>query len=904
MPPRGTTDDEKPSPPRERAAGVREPHRRSDLGRGIFERAVLATCTPPVHNAEATDRNNGRGPHCIGRFPGRARTLRELRSGMCVPEGGGVAFSGDPARDAGYRQLGTRTHAVAFSPDGGQLASAGDDGAIRLWNVASSQLQAVVHGHAGAVRSLAFSRDGRMLASGGDDATVRVWDLSSYHPRTQNVLTGHRSGVRAVAFCADLPASPLASASADGEIRFWDPARGSLIVASRGQTDPDAPVALGPDGTLLSVTGDGLLLHGPPAQPGISLDDPRTDLRIPKLERRVGAVAFSPDGSLIASGGDDLDAVVRSAADGAVVARLANELDFGTVIAISPSNNLLASGSAHGGIFLWLIKRSSVLAAMPRAHTGRVNAVTFSPEDTLLASAGDDGIVRLWDTLAGRPRATLDWRPGATASDYHLLRPPATGTQDRAPLPTAQQPRYLDDDVQFTVYRPRVVRPLEWNRLLAFAHLAERRDDANPDAPDPLEEVQNRVHQALGPAASGYQRVVQDARQAVPREGELTFLPEIAGVEFYPPARSFLWLDAVHQEEFRFRADPGTDGRTLRGSMTVLLGTIILADLTLTIRVDSGHLAVSRQENQQVDRARPYRKIFASYSRQDLPIVEQIERYAPVIGDAYLRDLRYIRTGEPWSPRLREMIFEADVFQLFWSTNSMQSPNVRAEWEYALSLRRHHFIRPIYWEDPFPESRDRGLPPEALRSLHFHCIRHVLVPAADVPQAAPDYGEAPTLDPGVLDWVPADSGPAPMGRPPTPDSRREDRATANIRSELEYVLVLVALAEQLMASSEMGALREARHWLDVADYEALSAAIEADDHDLYGAGSGSQTHGTPLPHPDRRRRQSHRGPRTTRHPAHLRRCRPRRPSGPSVGRHAGSAPATRFVRSRVRCSAS
>ena len=74
---------------------------------------------------------------------------------------------------------------------------------------------------------------------------------------------------------------------------------------------------------------------------------------------------------------------------------------------------------------------------------------------------------------------------------------------------------------------------------------------------------------------------------------------------------------------------------------------------------------------------------------------------------------------------LLRLIDQADVFQLFWSSNSMGSPHVRREWEYALSLGRPALIRPTFWEDPFPESPANSLPPESLRRLHFHRLATV-----------------------------------------------------------------------------------------------------------------------------------------------------------------------------------
>jgi hypothetical protein len=70
-----------------------------------------------------------------------------------------------------------------------------------------------------------------------------------------------------------------------------------------------------------------------------------------------------------------------------------------------------------------------------------------------------------------------------------------------------------------------------------------------------------------------------------------------------------------------------------------------------------------------------------------------------------------LRAGERWQPRLLELIQEADVFQLFWSSNSMRSQYCQQEWEHALALRRPAFVRPLYWEDPLPEDMMLGLPP-------------------------------------------------------------------------------------------------------------------------------------------------------------------------------------------------
>ncbi|HEX3999005.1 MAG TPA: toll/interleukin-1 receptor domain-containing protein [Pirellulales bacterium] len=290
----------------------------------------------------------------------------------------------------------------------------------------------------------------------------------------------------------------------------------------------------------------------------------------------------------------------------------------------------------------------------------------------------------------------------------------------------------VDEQVQFTVYRPTAVAPNRWHTMLVFGHLSERRPD-EPGEPDPIEEMERQARASLGSEFGRYASRNQDSRSAVPRGGLVTFLPEIPGVEFNPPRYTFKWVEAVHREEFRFRAGTAALGTTLRGSVRIYLGALLLAEVNLAIAVEAD--AVTAQPTQP-HRAAAFRRVFASYSHKDLAIVEQYENYLALLGDEVLRDWKHLKPGEVWNDRLMELIRDADVFQLFWSKNSMQSEVVRREWEYAMSLNRDRFVCPTYWETPMPMAA--GLPPEQLKSLHFQKL---------------DFGRAGRRAPPRTKWI-------------------------------------------------------------------------------------------------------------------------------------------------------
>ena len=93
-------------------------------------------------------------------------------------------------------QHASKVKSVAFSPDGSRLAS-GSDKIVRIWNMATGELEDELEGHIYAVCSVAFSHNGHFIVSGSRDKTVWIWNTATCE--TRYMLTGHTSEVTSVA---------------------------------------------------------------------------------------------------------------------------------------------------------------------------------------------------------------------------------------------------------------------------------------------------------------------------------------------------------------------------------------------------------------------------------------------------------------------------------------------------------------------------------------------------------------------------------------------------------------------------------------------------------------------------------------------------------------------------------
>ncbi len=268
--------------------------------------------------------------------------------------------------------------AVAFSPDRRLLASASNDGTVRLWDVSSGLELRCLHGHTNQVKSVAFSPDGRRIASASEDGTLRLWDTASGGEIM--TLRRHLGQVYGVAFSPD--GRRIASASEDGSVRIWDSTRGDEILSMRGHSNE----------VNVREFRQGRSQHRD------ALGRVHSD--------RAGGVAFSPDGLRVAAAAWDGTIRFWDASSGREIRTLRGHTQEVSAVAFSPDGRQLASASRDGTVKLW-DNRTGQETVTLKGHSGAVWAATWSPDGRRIGSSSADRTVRLWDAATGQELLSL-----------------------------------------------------------------------------------------------------------------------------------------------------------------------------------------------------------------------------------------------------------------------------------------------------------------------------------------------------------------------------------------------------------------------------------------------------------------------------------------------------------------
>ncbi|MEO0768761.1 MAG: caspase family protein [Cyanobacteria bacterium J06649_4] len=339
--------------------------------------------------------------------------------------------------------------AVAFSPDGTTLATAGRDEVIKLWNVADGQLIQTLTGHTGWTNAVSWSPDGRQLASGGEDKKLKIWEVASgellwekteHRARVTSVdwsgtgewiavgegdrtvkmwrvqdraaltLGEHETGegdiivqVNSVRFSPD--SQQLLSTGDDGTLRIWRVEDGRQINILRGHQGVVWEADWHPDGDAIASAGSD---NGVRLWELAATREASKSTNIPSQNIDLYGAQFGSEGKRIAGINWDGSIELWAHENGVFGQKVRSlpEQEDAYVAQLDFIGDRLATANEDGIVRLWNVEQG-VLEKSFSGHDGRVTVVRFSHAQSLLLSGGEDGALRLWDPDNGN--AVRDW---------------------------------------------------------------------------------------------------------------------------------------------------------------------------------------------------------------------------------------------------------------------------------------------------------------------------------------------------------------------------------------------------------------------------------------------------------------------------------------------------------------
>ena len=323
--------------------------------------------------------------------------------------------------------------ALSFSPDGRYLVSASEDSTLKIWNPQTGSELRTLRGHTEIVTAMAISPDGLQIATASLDHTIRIWNIVT--GETKSVIRGPNIALYLLKFTPDAKRLVTAETVASGTtVRIWDIAkaqqerlinrnqaavsnvffRGTKLFIAEESGDDDATGVLttydlvsgrqlesrkellcgaSPDGKLLALE------QSNESQRRASIVDAATNKPVTNIVGQISRITFSLNDSWLAYAHEDgSTAVVQRSHGGGTHTIHGRSAEF-SMLALSPEGRLLATAGADFSIHLWNVSNGELAHGMSGQYTP-VN-LAFSPDDRRLAASGGGpdlgNALQIWD---------------------------------------------------------------------------------------------------------------------------------------------------------------------------------------------------------------------------------------------------------------------------------------------------------------------------------------------------------------------------------------------------------------------------------------------------------------------------------------------------------------------------
>ena len=296
----------------------------------------------------------------------------------------------------------SRITALAWSPDGKRIASAGYDKTVQLWDAANGNKLLAYRRHLGHVNALAWSPDSKCIASASADGSVQLWEADT--GKLLHTYSEHQGPLYAVAWSPD--GEYIASAGEDTTVQVWRAKTGLRLFTCRNHSSKVCALAWSPDGKRIASAGEGRRIEiWEPVKDRqqkrsllgsltLMLALNRGQMVLSGHYKRINALAWSPDGKRVASASSDHRVLVWDLLMGRPVFQAGGSATK-NALAWSPASTHLAVGGNDKAVEIWNTT-SRTLASTYHGHRGYVMALAWSPDGTRLASAGVDRTLQVW----------------------------------------------------------------------------------------------------------------------------------------------------------------------------------------------------------------------------------------------------------------------------------------------------------------------------------------------------------------------------------------------------------------------------------------------------------------------------------------------------------------------------